>query len=146
MADKMGPGPATNNIRTLLYFLGERIDANLAQRRKGTPYAAVRPSDVRTFVSAARRTKSISQIARELGISRQSAQASVHRLIELGVLILDAATDNKREKRVVVTAKGQLANKTAAEQIWAEEAAMAAVIGRDNLEQLRSWLEMLLRP
>jgi len=60
--------------------------------------------------------------------------------------MLDSATENKREKRVVVTAKGQMANKTAAEQILAEEAAMAAVFGRDNLEQLRSWLEKLLSP
>ena len=146
MVDEIGWGPPINNIRTLIYFLGENIDANLALRRKGTAYASVRPSDIRTFVTAARMTKSISQIARELGVSRQSAQASVHRLIKLGVLILETGSENKREKRVLVTARGLMANKTAAEQILAEEEAMAKVIGRENLEQLRSWLQKLLSP
>jgi DNA-binding MarR family transcriptional regulator len=144
MADKIMAGPAFNNIRTLIHFLGEKIDANLAQRRSGTAYAGVRPSDVRTFVMAARATKSISEIARQLGISRQSAQASVHRLIKLGVLNLASEPENRRQKQVVLTARGQMANKTAAEQILAEEEAMAADIGRENLEQLRTWLEKLL--
>jgi DNA-binding MarR family transcriptional regulator len=144
MTDDQHHSPSENNIRTLLYFLGERVDHKLAERRKGTPYERVRASDIRVFVSAARVPKSISDIARLLGISRQSAQSSIGRLVKLGVVELETRPINKREKRVLITPRGVLAGKTARQQIDAIESEMAATIGTENLEAMRNHLIKLV--
>jgi DNA-binding MarR family transcriptional regulator len=144
MTDNIDLGPPQTNIRTLLYFLSEMVDQKLAERRKGTPYERVRPSDIRVFVTAAREPKSISDIARGLGISRQSAQASISRLVKLGVVELETRPINKREKRVLITPRGVLAGKTARQQIDTIESEMAATIGTENLETMRSHLIKLV--
>ncbi len=144
MIDIEDSGPAESNLRTLIYFLGEKIDHKLAELRKATPYKGVRASDIRVFVTAARGENSISDVARKLGISRQSAQASVKRLIKLGVVELELVAKNKREKHILITPRGVLAGKTAKHQIEDVESDIAAIIGRDNVEQMRSHLVKLV--
>ncbi len=144
MIDDQDIGPPETNLRTLIHFLGEMIDAKFVNWRKDTPYAGVRASDVRVFVTATRGPKSISEIARKLGISRQSAQASVKRLIKLGVVELERLPDNKREKLVLITPRGVLAGKTAKQQIETIESDVAAIIGRENLENMRKNLTELV--
>jgi DNA-binding MarR family transcriptional regulator len=144
MVDDSDAPPPNNNIRTLLYHVGQALDARLLQYRRGTIYESVRPSDVRVFVAATRKRQTISEIAREIHVTRQAAQASVKRLQKLQILDLEAAAQNKRDKIVVVTAKGQHARKTANLQIQRFEAEFAEVIGRERVEQLRSDLVALL--
>lgn len=137
--------PPPDNIRTLLHYLGQALDERLTHFRRGTVYEAVRPSDVRVFVSATRKPQTISEIARDMGVTRQAAQASVHRLHKLQVLDLQAAPHNKRDKIVVVTAKGQHAAKTAAQQVKRFEEEFAAVIGADGLATFRKNLVAILK-
>jgi DNA-binding MarR family transcriptional regulator len=135
---------APDNLRTLLYHLGVALDERLTIFRHGTPYEAVRPSDARVFVAVTRGHKTISEIARFLKITRQAAQISVHRLQALKVLDLEPMPHNKRDKHVVVTAKGKIAASSAKQQVMRFEAEFAAVIGEDHLALFRKSLEALL--
>lgn len=144
MVDENGEQVPQDNLRTLLYYLGLALDDRLSQLRKGTPYEKVRPSDVRVFVRASRHTQSISEIARELRITRQAAQMSVQRLMAIGVLELQATANNKRDKLVVVTPRGMMARKTANQQIILLENELGAIIGKDHLEKFRQDLIMML--
>ncbi len=136
--------PPVDNIRTLIYYLGLAIDARLSEFRHGSAYENVRPSDVRLFVTAARKEQTISNIARELSITRQAAQMSVQRLLKLKVVELRAMPANKRDKLVVITPKGKLASNSAAQQIKMLEAEFANAIGADALVAFRKNLDILM--
>jgi DNA-binding MarR family transcriptional regulator len=144
MVDDQASQVPIDNIRTLLYYLGLAIDGRMSQYRRGTPYEKVRPSDVRVFVRASRGTYTISDIARELQITRQAAQSSVQRLIKLQVIALKTLPGNKRDKVVMITPKGELASKTARQQIGDLENELAEMIGKDKLEDLRISLGIML--
>jgi DNA-binding MarR family transcriptional regulator len=133
-----------DNIRTLLYYLGLAIDERMSQYRHGTQYENVRQSDVRVFVRATRGVFTISDIARELHITRQAAQSSVQRLIKLEVIALKSPPNNKRDKVVVITTKGELASKTAKQQSTNIENEFTQMIGKDKLEEFRHSLVILL--
>ena len=140
----LNDAPPSDNIRTLAYYFGLAIDARLSEFRRGTAYEHVRPSDVRLFVTAARAEKTISEIARELGITRQAAQMSVQRLLKLSVVELRPVPANKRDKLVVITPKGQLASKSASHQIKVLEAELASAIGEQEFVGFRKNLTILL--
>ncbi len=144
MVDEQSSRVPIDNIRTLLYYLGLAIDERMAQYRRGTPYENVRPSDVRVFVRASRGTYTISDIARELQITRQAAQSSVQRLIKLQVIALKTLPGNKRDKVVMITPKGELASRTARQQVGKLENEFAEMIGSDKLEELRVSLGVML--
>ena len=144
MVDEQVSRVPIDNIRTLLYYLGLAIDERMSQYRRGTPYENVRPSDVRVFVRASRNSFTISDIARELQITRQAAQSSVQRLIKLQVIALKTLPGNKRDKVVVITPKGELANRSARQQVVNLENEFAEMIGKDKLEDLRISLGIML--
>jgi DNA-binding MarR family transcriptional regulator len=132
-----------NNLRTLLRNLSEGFDLRLDSYRVGTRYENVRRSDVRVFFLAMREQRTISEIARIIGISRQAVQKSVQRLMALGVLGMQDMPDNKRDKLVVFTDRGKLASKSAVEMIEKLEREVEATIGHDDLERLRDILTRL---
>ena len=144
MVDETHSPVAQDNVRTLMYYLGLAIDERLSQLRKGTPYEKARPSDARVFVRALRHPQTISEIARELQITRQAAQKSVQRLLKLQVLKLQNIDGNKRDKLVVVTPRGVLASRTAGHQVSLVEQEFAALIGKDKVEEFRRTLVILL--
>lgn len=133
-----------DNIRTLVYYLGLAIDARVLEFRQSTIYENVRPSDIRLFVTAARKPQTISDIARELGITRQATQMGVQRLLKLDVVELRPVPDNKRDKLVVVTKKGKSAQSTVAKQVRRMEDEFAKVIGVKGLEVFRENLKAVL--
>ncbi len=143
MVDNKNKPPAKDNVRTLIYHIGRAIDERLLDLRKGTIYENARSSDARVFVTAARQPSTISEIARELNITRQAAQMSVKRLMKLQVVEVESV--NGRDKRVVITPKGQLASNTAARQIEYIEKEFAAVLGEDGLGKFRDNLSAIVR-
>jgi DNA-binding MarR family transcriptional regulator len=134
-----------NNYRTLFYMLDQACGERLASFRQSTIYKSVRASEIRVFVVAAQKPQSISDIARLLKISRQAAQSSVQRLLKLNVLALQSPPGNKREKLVVITPKGELAQKSALMQIKRLEGELAEVIGFERMEQMRQDLSIMLQ-
>lgn len=140
MADDLAPTVPVDNIRSLVLFVGHCIDDRMQTYRKGTRYEAVRPSDVRVFVSAMRQPLRITDLAKALKISRQAVQMSVKRLQDLKVVELQPVPGNQRDKLVVVTDRGMNARRSAEEQIARLEQELGEVIGMKELETLRHLL------
>jgi DNA-binding MarR family transcriptional regulator len=132
-----------NNLRTLLRNLSEGFDLLLDSYRVNTRYENVRRSDVRVFFLAMREQRTISEIARIIGISRQAVQKSVQRLMALDVLGMQEMPGNKRDKLVVFTDRGKLASKNAIDMIGRLEQEVEAVIGAHDMEKLREILTKL---
>jgi len=144
MADRPSEIPRYDNIRNLFYHLANVLDQRGVQYRKGTRYEHVRQSDAQVFVQATRRKMSMSEIARELKITRQAVQASVKRLRELDVVSLEAIPGNRRDKWVVITPSGVSAQATAVQQIAKLEEEIAASLGPMDLETFRGALVSVL--
>jgi DNA-binding MarR family transcriptional regulator len=142
MIDKQ-PLISNTNLRSLILYLGDGMDARLAGYRKGTRYEKVRASDVKVFTFAYRTPRTISELSRMMNISRQAVHASVHRLRELKVVDLVPVEGDKRERLVTLTDRGQHAQRTAVEQLEWLEAEVAEVLGNDGLEQFREMLVKL---
>jgi DNA-binding MarR family transcriptional regulator len=130
----------TNNIRGLVQDLSEQLDSRMDQLRQGTDNASVRPADAKMFMLISRKPRTVSKLASALNISRQAAHSAVQRLVERGVVALEFAPDNKRDKIPRVTEKGQAARKIAALNINTLETELGALLGEDKREQLRSLL------
>ena len=145
MPDKTDTVPASDNIRSLIYFLGLSVDHKMAQMRRKTPYAQVRASDVRVFVNAARNPTTISGIARQLQISRQAAQLSVGRLKKLGVVELVGVAGNRRDKQVHITSRGKLASLRGTSQINEIEREFEKIVGPEAWSNLLGSLKLLLQ-
>ena len=132
------------NLRSLVFFLSMLLDQRVAEFRKSTPYEKLRASDERVFVAASRNTRSISDIARILRISRQSVQSSIQRLASLGLLHLVTTDDNKRDKIVMLTERGQLAAGLAAGMLSIMEGELTEILGDAEYAQLRASLVKIL--
>jgi DNA-binding MarR family transcriptional regulator len=141
-AESPSPIPI-NNLRTLLRNLSEGFDLLLDSYRVNTRYENVRRSDVRVFFLAMREPRTISELARIIGISRQAVQKSVQRLVALDVLGMEDMPGNKRDKLVVFTDRGKLASKNAIDMIGRLEQEVEAVIGASDMEKLRDILTRL---
>jgi len=144
MADNPIISDFDNNIRRLVYFFSLIIDHRVSESSKGTPYEGVRDQDIRVFAAASRKLETISSIARELHITRQSVQGSVRRLITLGVVKLKAVPGNRRDKHVIITESGLLARRVAARNIAKIEVDFAQQVGLANYRQLRETLQQLV--
>ncbi len=144
MADDSPQVPPYDNIRNLFYKLAHVLDQRSVQYRKGTRYERVWQSDARVFVQATRRTMSLSEIARELKVTRQAVQASIKRLRKLDVVALEAIPGNRRDKRVVITKRGMSAQATAVRQIVMMEDEIARDIAPMDLDTFRNGLQRVL--
>jgi DNA-binding MarR family transcriptional regulator len=143
MIDNNALSPPADNIRTLLFYLDQVIDERLVIFRTGTPYEKTRPSDIRVFATAGRSSHTISSIARELGITRQAVQISVKKLQEMQLVVLQSLPDNKRDKQVILTVRGERAREFAREQVARLEKEFSDVIGHQSLEIFRKTLVAL---
>ena len=98
------------------------------------------PAEIKLFASLRGRQRSISDLARVIGISRQAVHNTVHKLIDKGLVELIPAPDNDRDKLVAVTQLGQETRKVAAKNLRQIEAEFESRIGKRKLEQLRAIL------
>jgi DNA-binding MarR family transcriptional regulator len=133
-----------NSIRGLLQDFTLHLDRMISEQRQGTPYEKVRQSDIRVFISAARRSQSVSDIAREMDVSRQAIHSSVKRLMAFDVVELVPQPGNHKEKLVAVSVHGQDARNHVIAQIDHMEAQCRAIIGVQGLETLRALLLALV--
>jgi DNA-binding MarR family transcriptional regulator len=144
MADNPQHAPPYDNIRNLLYQLAHVIDERLLQYRRGTRYEHVWQSDIRVFVQASRRKMSLSEIARELKVTRQAVQASVKRLRALEVVDLEPIPGNRRDKCVAITPRGLAAQAETVRQVAQIEAEIAVALGNMDIEKFRAALRAVL--
>lgn len=144
MVDEKISGVREDSIRRLIFELGKLMDQRFADVRKGTDYEKVRPSDVRLFVMATRKRFTISELAREMAITRQAAHASVNRLIKLRIVALEDSADDHREKFVAITPRGIHARDVAVFQTAKLEQEFAEFSSQQALDHLRESLSLFV--
>lgn len=144
MVDEPAAALSTDNIRSLVFYLGEEMDRQLTRMRRGTAFSAVRPGDARILIIATRAPATLSEIARTAGITRQAVHAAAQRLRALGLLTLESRDRDRREKTMVPTAEARAGIRMTGSQIKALEAQFADSIGKEGLELLRSYLKITL--
>ena len=94
---------------------------------------------------------SVSSLSTLLGISRQAAHKSVNILEGLGYITLQMRPENRKEKIVVLTERGEVLVKRSLEIIAATEQKMADFLGekayqsfRENQQKLTVFLETVI--
>ena len=127
------------NLKGLMMDTIERMEKETALLRKGGLYEAS-PSEVKLFSALRGRERSISEVARALGISRQAVHKTNRRLMELGVTELVEKSGNKRDKFIKITENGLLVQIEGAKHLKIVEDKISQKIGKKNLELFRSLL------
>lgn len=82
----------------------------------------------------------ISEISRQISISRQGAQKTINVLLAEGYVETAAVEGNSRDKHIVLAPKGIAVCRSMLEIKQSIEAEIAAKIGRDQVETLRKLL------
>ena len=99
------------------------------------------PAEIKLFNTLRGSKKSISDLSRVMGISRQVVHKTTHRLMEFGYIELTISPDNKRDRLVSITRKGLKVRERGAKILREIEGKLSKNIGRDNLELIRDLLE-----
>ena len=99
------------------------------------------PAEIKLFNTLRGNKKSISDLSRVMGISRQAVHKTTHRLKKYGYIELTISPDNKRDRLVSITSEGQKVRKRGAKIIREIERNLSKNIGKDNLELIRDLLE-----
>jgi DNA-binding MarR family transcriptional regulator len=128
---------AVFRLNGLLLDAGNRIsgDAGLTSARW----------QVLGAVALAERPPTVPQIARRMGLTRQSVHATVHRLVEDGLVEMIRNDDHQRSPRVRLTAAGADAYRSLdrAQASWVN--ALTRGVRRDDLLATNGVLEELTR-
>lgn len=143
VTDNNYPTAARPTIRGLLHDAWLKLDRRMIELRAGTGLDVVRPADANLFMSICRNPRTVSDLARDRGVTRQSIHSAVHRLVEAGALRLDPIPGNLRDKLPVPTEMGLEARRKAQALVDEMEQELAEKLGREKLETLRGLLREL---
>ena len=94
------------NIMKLVLELGEFMQEESLRLHLAGEYKKATPAQLRLFNVLRGNERTISDIARRLGVSRQAVHKTVHQLIDVGFLKLKKSKNN-RDQIVCFTKKGQ---------------------------------------
>lgn len=129
------------SLKALLRDSLEWIESEQKLLLEHSPYNAASSAEMRLFAALHGQDKSISELSRTLGVSRQAAHTTIKKLSARGIVSLEHTENNRRDKIVRITEEGQAARKLTAEHFRIIEAKVAKNIGKKNLELLRKLLK-----
>lgn len=135
----------SGSLKALLRESLEWVEAEQLKLLQNSPYSAASNAEVKLFAALRGKNRTISELSRYLGVSRQAVHQTVHKLIEKGVVRLEPLENNKRDKSVVITKKGDEARRLTAEHFQKIENTVANNIGSENLELLLQLLRKNLQ-
>ncbi|MDA8884484.1 MarR family transcriptional regulator [Gammaproteobacteria bacterium] len=127
------------NFLRLILEVSEWMEAEMIELNKNSEYQGS-PAEIKIFNALRGKEKSISELARSLGISRQAVHKKTHRLKELGYLDLISSNDNKKDRLIVITEKGQAVRKQGADHLIKIEEKLSWSIGERNFEFMKEIL------
>ncbi len=130
----------SQSLKALLRDNLQWIEDEQARLLEDSPFANAGKAEIRLFAALRGQSRSIAELSRYLGVSRQAAHQTVHKLIAHGVVELQPAEGNRREKIVKITERGQLARALTAEHFSVIEARVAEHIGEQGLQALKQLL------
>jgi DNA-binding MarR family transcriptional regulator len=127
------------SLKGILNDTLEWMENRNAELRKGSEFEGT-AAEAKLFATLRGRPRSISELARVMGLSRQAVHTTVHKLVKAGVIDVVTSDPNRRDKMVRITVYGQQVQRMAAKNLRQIETDMARSIGRDNVELIRSLL------
>jgi DNA-binding MarR family transcriptional regulator len=137
MAAKQDGAPARPYLRTLLLRRSEWMESRVLEAAGRNGYGAVTPAMNRLFGHMRSKPVGISDLARQLGVSRQAVHEVVRQAEELGLVELVSSDEDARVKLVRFTKAGWAMSDSAARELQAIERELADLIGERDLETLR---------
>lgn len=129
-----------HSLKALLRENLQWIEDEQARLLQDSPFASAGRAEIKLFAALRGESRSIAELSRYLGVSRQAAHQTVHKLIAHGVVRLEPMAGNRRQKMVVITDKGQEARALTAQHFRQIESQVAGNIGKAELEQLKRLL------
>ncbi len=133
------------NLKGLLQDVLEKIDARNTELRADTEFANATPAEARLFAALRGGERSISDLARVMGVTRQAVHHTVHRLIDAGVVELVPSGHSRREKLVTITQAGNRVRITTAANLRRIEAEIADRLGKGGEKKIAELRRLLLQ-
>jgi DNA-binding MarR family transcriptional regulator len=131
--------------RSLPQLLGEGrkwFDDALLAALEAAGAEQVSSTQLQLFAVLDERGTTVSELARRMGVTRQTAHKAVHTLVAVG--LLEQAPDPSSARRLLIrrTPKGRRAHERATHILDGLERVLAARIGERSVTELRALLEM----
>jgi DNA-binding MarR family transcriptional regulator len=132
------------NFMRLAMEIVDWMEKEMTELNKVSPYKGS-ISEMKLFNALRGKEKSISELARIMGISRQAVHKKIHRLEELGYLELAAKENNKKDLIVHITIKGQATRRQGAARLMEIEEKLSWNVGERNLVFMKMMLSTHLK-
>lgn len=129
-----------NSLKALLRDALDWIEAEQNILLQDSPFASASSAEVKLFAALRGQSRSISELSRYLGVSRQAVHHTVHKLVAKSVVTLEHSKTNRRDKLVVISDEGRKVQAMTAKHFQTIENKMAKQIGRANTDTLREIL------
>lgn len=128
----------TNFLRLLLE-ISEWMESEMLELSQNSEYQGS-IAELKLFNALRGQEKSISELARILGVSRQAVHKTIHKLKDKGYLELVISRNNKKDRLVKITESGQDIRKQGAEYLMKIERKLSWSIGERNLDYVKEIL------
>ena len=128
----------TNFLRLLLE-ISEWMESEMLELSQNSEYQGS-IAEIKLFNALRGQEKSISELARILGVSRQAVHKTIHKLKDKGYLELVISRNNKKDRLVKITQSGQDIRKQGAEYLMIIERKLSWSIGERNLDYVKEIL------
>jgi len=128
----------TNFLRLLLE-ISEWMESEMLELSQNSEYQGS-IAEIKLFNALRGQEKSISELARILGVSRQAVHKTIHKLKDKGYLELVISRNNKKDRLVKITQSGQDIRKQGAEYLMKIERKLSWSIGERNLDYVKEIL------
>jgi len=128
----------TNFLRLLLE-ISEWMESEMLELSQNSEYQGS-IAEIKLFNALRGQEKSISELARILGFSRQAVHKTIHKLKDKGYLELVISRNNKKDRLVKITESGQDIRKQGAEYLMKIERKLSWSIGERNLDYVKEIL------
>jgi DNA-binding MarR family transcriptional regulator len=128
------------NLKGLLQEKLWMLEERLAAKRLKSPHKHLTEAQSRILATLRGENLSISEVGRRLGISRQAAHKLVSQLVKEGVLALEPAPENERDKIIVFTEQGILLKERAKKALKTIDDEVKAKLGEKDFLFLKEIL------
>lgn len=135
---------AGENILSLLLNAYYQVDDELQVSLEKKGWRQFTHSQSMIFLNMAEGRDRTIDIARHMGVSKQAINRTINELVEIGLIQLAPDPSDKRAKRLILSAKGEVITQDATKSLAALEKNLSKKLGEKKAGQLKSLLKALL--
>lgn len=137
---ELGQSSVDKNLAQLFMRAFYWADEGLQNALKKEGWPAITRAQSLVFVNIGEGVTRPSEIAAQVGVTRQAIHQTINEMVELGYLTLEADPKDRRAKVVVYTEKGERVGGTASQALREIETSLSSRIGTDRVGALRDAL------